>query len=109
MRTFFGLEPNAQSKLAIETWRDKALPGLSGAVPTVNFHITLAFLGNIESADIESLSGIQFDPFQIALTSKEVGYFSKSSIGFLNIKATSELSSLRENLMKQLRLQSSKI
>lgn len=102
IRTFFGIEPDAHSKLAIEGWRDKALPGLSGEVPAVNFHITLAFLGNIESAEVESLSVLRFDPFQLSLTSQEVGYFAKSGIGFLNISATSELLSLRERLLMQL-------
>lgn len=99
MRTFFGLEPDIQTKLAIDSWREKALPGLSGGVPAENFHITLAFLGETRAADIESLANITIKPFQLTLHANQVGYFSKPHIGFLAIESCPTLVDLRENLL----------
>lgn len=47
MRAFVGLEPDATTKLAIENWRNKVLPPFNQLVPAANYHITLAFLGQI--------------------------------------------------------------
>ncbi|MFT5312226.1 MAG: 2'-5' RNA ligase [Paraglaciecola sp.] len=55
MRLFFALEPTGQDKLAIEYWRNKALPCFKKSVPPANFHITLAFLGQTTSAQLDAL------------------------------------------------------
>ena len=55
MRAFFAIEPPAQIKLAIDSWREKALPTFVKAVPPANFHITLAFLGQVNDVQLESL------------------------------------------------------
>ncbi|WP_026376876.1 RNA 2',3'-cyclic phosphodiesterase [Aestuariibacter salexigens] len=55
MRAFIGLDISAPQKLAIDAWRQKALPALPKAVPAANFHITLAFLGNIDARQQETL------------------------------------------------------
>jgi RNA 2',3'-cyclic 3'-phosphodiesterase len=47
MRAFLGIEPDAKTKLAIETWRDKVFPPFKQVVPAANYHLTLAFLGQI--------------------------------------------------------------
>ena len=55
MRAFFAIEPPAQIKLAIDSWRERALPNFVKAVPPANFHITLAFLGQVSDVQLESL------------------------------------------------------
>jgi len=85
MRCFIGLDLAAQDKLAIEAWREKALPRLNAAVPAANFHITLAFLGQIDERQCESLSSkldtISTPSFNITLN--ELGYWSEPRILFL--------------------------
>jgi len=55
MRVFFALPLLDKLKLEIEQWRTNNLPPSSYAVPTANFHITLAFTGNIRDGDLELL------------------------------------------------------
>jgi len=55
VRLFFGLEPDPSCKAAIADWRDRFGPCDGRAVPAGNFHITLAFLGEIEGRRLEAL------------------------------------------------------
>ena len=55
MRAFFGLSPDPVTKLAIQEWRDKTLPQFNAPVPTANFHVTLAFLGQINPRQLDAL------------------------------------------------------
>ena len=55
MRLFFALEPPGELAIQIADWRDKQLPALGRPVPAGNFHITLAFLGNISELKLERL------------------------------------------------------
>lgn len=80
MRAFFGLSPDAETKLAIEAWRNKAFPKFDAPVPATNFHVTLAFLGQISPKqldalceDVEQISEIHI--FDVTLN--RVGYWSK--------------------------------
>ena len=57
MRVFFGLETEADTALAIADWRDRQLYASGRAVPPANFHITLAFVGEIEERTLENLAG----------------------------------------------------
>jgi 2'-5' RNA ligase len=80
MRAFFGLSPNTETKLAIEDWRNKAFPDLYAPVPAANFHVTLAFLGNVSIEQLDTLnrfidempSGAAFD-----VSLNQLGYWSK--------------------------------
>jgi 2'-5' RNA ligase len=56
MRAFFGLSPDANTKLAINTWRNKAFPHLGNPVPAANFHVTLAFLGNVSVNQLDIIN-----------------------------------------------------
>lgn len=55
MRAFLGLAPDPQTILAIERWRNKALPYFTDAVPPANYHITLAFLGPLNHRQQDDL------------------------------------------------------
>ncbi|MEH6585587.1 MAG: RNA 2',3'-cyclic phosphodiesterase [Halioglobus sp.] len=55
MRVFFALEPPGALAIQLADWRDKQLPALGRPVPPGNFHITLAFLGNISEQELERL------------------------------------------------------
>lgn len=89
MRCFIGLDLPIQTKLALESWRQRALPEIVTrealpeikskknqparpvAVPTANLHITLAFLGQISHRQHESLMTTLADvhqvPFELTL------------------------------------------
>jgi 2'-5' RNA ligase len=56
MGVFFAIDPPAQTKLAIDAWRAKALPDFDKQVRASNFHITLEFLGNISPKQLDSLT-----------------------------------------------------
>ncbi|MBU3020756.1 RNA 2',3'-cyclic phosphodiesterase [Aestuariibacter sp. A3R04] len=95
MRSFIGLDLSIAEKLSLERWRENALPDIpskskrgiaSGAyaIPAANFHITLAFLGNItprqHNALIPALDAISAPPF--ALTLDSTGYWHGPKIIF---------------------------
>ncbi len=85
MRLFFALPPDPQSLLAITLWRDRALPPLDQPVHVSNFHITLAFLGELKPWQIEPLliraSEVGFSPFSLMLD--EMGYWPKPGVAWL--------------------------
>lgn len=102
MRAFIGLEPDVTTKLAIENWRKKALPHIDQVVPAANYHITLAFLGQIslEQQDkleqqIETMKDMT--PFTVRLDM--LGYWAKPKALWLGC---SEHSDPHLQLAKQL-------
>ncbi|TDG14830.1 RNA 2',3'-cyclic phosphodiesterase [Seongchinamella unica] len=55
MRLFFALELPGNLALKIADWRQRQLPVLGRPVPPANFHITLAFLGEMREPQLEQL------------------------------------------------------
>lgn len=55
MRVFFGLAPDTTTALAISDWRDRQLACHGRPVPPANFHVTLAFAGELSLTAIEHL------------------------------------------------------
>ena len=55
MRVFFALEPEADTTRKIADWRDRQFGHCGKPVPAVNFHLTLAFLGDLKPARLEQL------------------------------------------------------
>ena len=92
MRLFFALEPTGQDKLAIDHWRSKALPGFKKSVPAVNFHITLAFLGQTSSSQLDALmqevDNLILPPVFTAHLN-QVGYWPKPKALWLGCEQTS--------------------
>ena len=99
MRSFIGLDIAGQQKMALESWRQQALPevprrdalfvkktkkravqdnspALPYAVPAVNLHMTLCFLGVISPRQHESLiqeiDELRYQPFDVNLNSAGV-------------------------------------
>lgn len=93
MRLFLGLDLPEHSARAIADWRDRALPPVARAVPPANFHITLAFLGEVPSGEIETLSCLvdeccaefSFDPFEVLLD--QPGFWPRPGILWLGAAA----------------------
>ena len=56
MRVFFGLEMDAKTAIQIADWRDRQLAPAGRPVPPANFHVTLAFVGEIPASALERLS-----------------------------------------------------
>ena len=89
MRLFFALEPEPRDALAIADWRDRQLNCAGRPVPVANFHITLAFLGEIRDPALPQLvDGVdrRFDEAsgaRHALRLTEVGYWPKPGILWL--------------------------
>ena len=86
MRSFIGLDLSPSDKLALAEWREKALPSVSAkrpegllpnqksppvAVPPENYHITLAFLGDITHRQHDELLSVldelTAEPFDVEL------------------------------------------
>lgn len=85
MRYFLGLDFSASHKLAIESWREKALLTLDKPVPAANFHITLCFLGQISEHQLEAIC-VQMDKLeqhQFKIHLGQLGYFSKPKVLFV--------------------------
>jgi len=55
MRVFFGLEIDPPTALRIADWRDRQLHCDGRPVSPANFHITLAFVGELGDASMEQL------------------------------------------------------
>ncbi len=55
MRLFFALEPDPDTSMRIADWRDRQFGRAGRPVPPANFHVTLAFLGELREAGLERL------------------------------------------------------
>ncbi|MEQ8514914.1 MAG: RNA 2',3'-cyclic phosphodiesterase [Chromatocurvus sp.] len=55
MRVFFGIEPDPAACQTIADWRDRYGIAAGRPVPSANFHITLAFVGDVSDRQLETL------------------------------------------------------
>ena len=89
MRLFFALELPGALALEIADWRQRQLPALGRPVPPANFHITLAFLGELGESQLEQLclatdDLLQQHPFEAGkIILDQVGYWPKPGIYWL--------------------------
>jgi 2'-5' RNA ligase len=91
MRAFLGLSPDANTKFAIDVWRNDALPNLETLVPAANFHVTLAFLGNITTGQLEVITRLidempKITAFDVSLD--RLGYWPKPKAFWLGCQHT---------------------
>ena len=81
MRSFLSITPDADSALAIERWSSLCWPAVSRLVSAQNYHLTLVFLGEINSEQLgtlqEMLDNVQHPSFEMSLN--EVGYWPEST------------------------------
>ena len=84
-RLFLGLDIDPVHTLQIDDWRSNALVGSSADVKPHNFHITLAFLGQVtlhqHNALLEGLPNINWQAFSVHFD--QVGYWGKPKIHFI--------------------------
>lgn len=85
MRYFLGLDPDAKTKLAIQAWREKALPEFERPVPVANFHVTSLFLGQLQEKYLDTLCRLidELEQSAFSLHFDELGYWSKPKVLFL--------------------------
>lgn len=105
MRVFFGLELTADTTLQIAAWRDREPRPGGRPVPPANFHITLAFVGEIVPGSLERLCLAVDDALQRArppggqLLLDCVGYWPKPGIFWVGPQTWPEsLSQLAQKL-----------
>lgn len=93
MRAFLGLSLEPSTILAIEAWRNKALSQFNAPVPATNFHVTLAFLGQITPKQLDVLhSEIENMPEipEFDVTLDQIGYWPKPKAFWLGCQKTAE-------------------
>jgi 2'-5' RNA ligase len=89
MRVFFGLEASPDLAMQIADWRDRQLSHVGRPVPPANFHITLAFVGEIKDQSLEALASNvdqwveQEQPCGGHLELDQTGYWPKPGIYWL--------------------------
>lgn len=55
MRVFFGIEPDPKTRQDIADWRDRYGVADGRPVAPANFHVTLAFIGDVSTRQLETL------------------------------------------------------
>ncbi len=82
MRCFFAIVPPPETLLRIEAWRRQNWPTLARAVKPASYHLTLAFLGDIDAPQQEQLCDLlaSLDADSFALTLDDTGYFAGTQI-----------------------------
>jgi 2'-5' RNA ligase len=85
MRAFFAFKPAPETCLAIEAWRQLNWPLLERPVPVANYHMTLAFLGDVNEPQLDALidkaSTVKVASFKLTLDT--TGFWSKTGILWL--------------------------
>ncbi len=89
MRLFFALEAEPATALELANWRDTRLVADGRPVPPANFHITLAFIGELSHAKVDRLADavdtrLEDSPHKAgSLSLDSPGYWSKAGIYWL--------------------------
>jgi len=85
LRLFFALWPDAPVRAALAGAAAAFATDDGRAVPPVNYHLTLAFLGDVEPSRLPALEraahAVDVDPF--TLTLDEVGRFERAGVRYL--------------------------
>ena len=105
MRLFFGIDIPWQTQLAIDNWRQSAFGITQRPVPADNYHLTLAFLGDVDAGAIETLEAMamSLSARRFKLTLDATGCFIKPGILWLGLtQANAALNALAGQLQKSL-------
>jgi len=85
LKTFLAFSPPPKIIVAIDEWRRLNWPRLEHATPAANFHITLVFLGEISSTQVQKLhdqlTALTFNSFDVTLSA--LGFWQKAGIFWL--------------------------
>lgn len=89
MRLFFALEPDPDCKRAIDAWRNRVLSADGRPVAAANFHVTLAFLGDVDAGRLERLcdAADALTPQAGELLLDRVGWWPRAGIYWLGTSA----------------------
>ena len=105
MRIFFGLDIDNDTRRALADWRDRHGAATGCTVPAANFHITLAFIGEVDNRQLDTLCRAVDDrgpgPHTGAgeLRLDQVGYWPKPGIYWAGpSQPTPELAALARKL-----------
>ena len=93
MRTFLSITPAPEVATAIEKWSAMCWPMIERHVPMQNYHLTLAFLGEINSAKLQAITESLDEralgaSFELCLNT--VGYWPDSRVLWLGSSETCE-------------------
>ena len=93
MRTFLSLNPDADSAMAIEKWCSLCWPGISRKIPVQNYHVTVAFLGDVKQPQLQSLQDSldQLDCSAFDLTFDDVRYLPDQTLLWLGVSQVPEV------------------
>lgn len=85
MRAFLTVVPDMQTALAINRWCELCWQSRGRKIPVQNYHMTLAFLGDVDEKALQRLSeifeGFSHSAFDVRLNA--VGYWSDSDVLFV--------------------------
>ena len=106
MRVFFGVGLDEVIESEIDAWRRKSLPTFGRPVDQYNFHITLAFLGNLTSMQLKSVVErgdlVRASSFNLNLS--QMGYWPRQEIVYLApVQVGKELLHLADETKRQAR------
>ncbi len=84
MRLFFGLGLSAPEAIALADWRERCVHCDGRPVPMANFHLTLAFLGELQPRRLDDLlttaDGLLGADRDYSMVIDQVGYWSRPGI-----------------------------
>ena len=90
MRTFFALELDDPDKYALAQWRDNHMGNIGRPIRPDNFHVTLCFLGDIDSKQHDTLTQLldQCSLMSFSLVLDRLEYLPRNSIVWLGATET---------------------
>lgn len=87
-RCFLAITPDPRTLLAVDAWRQRCWQGLQRPAPLQNYHLTLAFLGNIDArrrAELEQqMPSVQGTGCAVVLD--DAGYWPAAGIVWLGCR-----------------------
>ena len=92
MRCFLAIVPPPETLLEIEAWRRQNWPTLTHVVKPASYHLTLAFLGDIDTSQQDRLCDLltNLHAASFSLTLDETGYFPGTQILWIGPDAVPE-------------------